>query len=104
MEKRYAWLRRTISEYDEKYAKYFPENWKVNCHICEHFCHITRQHLVEVLGMSHHTTDPELLVRVLRRSIDFENDLAKKFNEFDDTGGKQPNEQAGGSSGSDSLR
>ncbi|CAD7940219.1 unnamed protein product [Amoebophrya sp. A120] len=79
VERRYAWLRRTLKEFDDKYLEFFPSFWGVPCSLCEHFCHITRQHLVEVLGATHHTADPELLVRVLRKSIEFENDLAKKF-------------------------
>jgi len=78
-ERRYAWLKRTLREYDEKYAPLFPETWRVPCGLCEHFCHVTRQHLVEVLGTSHYAVDPELMVRVLRKSIDFENDLARKY-------------------------
>eukprot|EP00929_Paragymnodinium_shiwhaense_P095423 TRINITY_DN56548_c0_g1_i1.p1 TRINITY_DN56548_c0_g1~~TRINITY_DN56548_c0_g1_i1.p1 ORF type:complete len:824 (-),score=169.75 TRINITY_DN56548_c0_g1_i1:8-2479(-) len=78
-ERRYAWLKRTLKEYEEKYAPHFPANWRVPCGLCEHFCHVTRQHLVEVLGMSVQTIDPELMVRVLRKSIDFENELASKY-------------------------
>eukprot|EP00392_Amoebophrya_sp_AT5.2_P001339 g1341.t1 len=81
VERRYAWLRRTLKEFDDKYLEFFPSEWRVPCSLTEHFCHITRQHLVEVLGATHHKTDPELLVRVLRKSIDFENDMARKFAE-----------------------
>lgn len=78
-ERRYTWLKRTMREYEEKYAAHFPERWRVPCGLCEHFCHVTRQHLVEVLSVSHHSVDPELMVRVLRKSIEFENDLAQRY-------------------------
>lgn len=78
-ERRYVWLKRTLREYDEKYDDHFPKSWRVPCGLCEHFCHVTRQHLVEVLSMSHHTVDPELMVRVLRLSISEENALARKY-------------------------
>jgi len=79
-ERRFAWLKRTLREYEEKgYATNFPNSWRVPCGLCEHFCHVTRQHLVEILSTSHHTVDPELMVRVLRKSIDFENELARKY-------------------------
>lgn len=78
-ERRFAWLKRTLREYEEKYAANFPETWRVPCGLCEHFCHVTRQHLVEILSTSHHTVDPELMVRVLRKSIEFENELARKY-------------------------
>lgn len=78
-ERRYKWLKRTLNEFDEKYKDHFPSTWHVPCGLCEHFCHVTRQHLVEVLSMSHHTVDPELMVRVLRLSISEENALARKY-------------------------
>jgi len=78
-ERRYKWLKRTLREYEEKYDDHFPKSWHVPCGLCEHFCHVTRQHLVEVLSMSSHSVDPELMVRVLRLSISEENGLARKF-------------------------
>mmetsp|Transcript_56494 Transcript_56494/g.170913 ORF Transcript_56494/g.170913 Transcript_56494/m.170913 type:complete len:696 (-) Transcript_56494:13-2100(-) len=82
-ERRFYWLKRKIGEYNEKHAASFPEAWRVPCGLCMHFCHVTRQHLVEILSTSHHTVDPELMVRVLRKSIDFENELARKYNAED---------------------
>ena len=84
VERRYAWLKRALKDYEDKYMGFFPGAWNVGCALCEHFCHISRQHLVEVLGATHHTTDPELMVRVLRSSIQFENELARKFQEGTD--------------------
>jgi len=78
-ERRFSWLDRMLHKYEEKYASVFPELWRVPCSLCEHFCHVTRQHLVEILSTSHHTVDPELMVRVLRKSIDYENKLARKY-------------------------
>jgi hypothetical protein len=78
-ERRYKWLKRTLREFEEKYDDHFPQSWRVPCGLCEHFCHVTRQHLVEVLSMTHHTVDPELMVKVLRLSIKEENDLARKY-------------------------
>merc|ERR1712072_1424808 len=78
-ERRFYWLKRNLGDYEEKYASYFPSAWRVQCGLCEHFCHVTRQHLVEVLSVTHHTIDPELMVRILRKSIEFENEMAKKY-------------------------
>lgn len=78
-ERRYVWLKRTLREFEEKYNDHFPTTWHVPCGLCEHFCHVTRQHLVEVLSMSSHTVDPELMIRVLRLSIAEENGLARKY-------------------------
>ena len=46
----------------------FPESWHVSSALLEHFCHVTRQHLVEVLGESHHSVDPQLLIKALHKS------------------------------------
>jgi len=78
-ERRFSWLDRMLRTYEEKHAAIFPEAWRVPCSLCEHFCHVTRQHLVELLSTSHHTVDPELMVRVLRKSIEYENKLARKY-------------------------
>eukprot|EP00927_Polykrikos_kofoidii_P077454 TRINITY_DN74395_c0_g1_i1.p1 TRINITY_DN74395_c0_g1~~TRINITY_DN74395_c0_g1_i1.p1 ORF type:complete len:824 (+),score=128.80 TRINITY_DN74395_c0_g1_i1:61-2472(+) len=78
-ERRYVWLKKTLVEYEQKYAAHFPDHWRVPCGLCEHFCHVTRQHLVEVLSVTVHSVDPELMVRVLRKSIEFENELARKY-------------------------
>ena len=92
-ERRFAWLKRTLREFDDKYKSQFPESWRVPCGLCDLFCHVTRQHLVEILDTSHHTVDPELMVRVLLKSIDFENELARKWSvdvEPEETGGAAP--------------
>lgn len=93
-ERRFAWLKRTLREYGEKHARHFPEQWRVPCGLCMHFCHVTRQHLVEILSTSHHTVDPELMVRVLRKSIDFENELARKYPVEDAASRSQDSEEA----------
>jgi len=45
-ERRYKWLKRKLKDYEEKYDEHFPQSWRVACGLCEHFCHVTRQHLV----------------------------------------------------------
>jgi len=103
-ERRFAWLKRTVKEYRDKHASNFPDAWRVPCSICMHFCHVTRQHLVEILSTSHHTVDPELMIRVLRASMQFENALAREYNVEDPsaaTAGR--NGGASGFSGSASV-
>mmetsp|Transcript_10360 Transcript_10360/g.23370 ORF Transcript_10360/g.23370 Transcript_10360/m.23370 type:complete len:808 (+) Transcript_10360:89-2512(+) len=95
-ERRYAWLKRTLREMEEKYQPLLPEAWKVPCSLCEHFCHLTRQHLVEVLSSSYSKVDPELMVRVLRKSIEFENDLARKYPEEEEAKTVQLQKSGGG--------
>lgn len=94
-ERRFAWLDRTLHKYEEKYASMFPEAWRIPCSLCEHFCHVTRQHLVELLSSSHHAVDAELMVRVLRKSIDYENKLARKYPVDDKTAAAGPSDISG---------
>eukprot|EP00928_Gymnodinium_smaydae_P071423 TRINITY_DN55011_c0_g1_i1.p1 TRINITY_DN55011_c0_g1~~TRINITY_DN55011_c0_g1_i1.p1 ORF type:complete len:832 (+),score=217.27 TRINITY_DN55011_c0_g1_i1:70-2565(+) len=78
-ERRYTWLKKKLKQLEQRHGTRFPESWRVPCGLCEHFCHVSRQHLVEVLSTSHHTVDPELMVRALRKSIEFENELARRY-------------------------
>lgn len=101
-ERRFHWLKRTLHTYDEKYGQNFPEFWRVPSVLCELFCHVTRPHFVEVLGMSAHTVDPELMIRVLQKSILFENELARKYpvDQFLSTASAAPQDDySGGASG-----
>jgi len=102
-ERRYKWLKRQLREYEEKYDDHFPKSWYVPCGLCEHFCHVTRQHLVEVLSMSHHTVDPDLMIRVLRLSISEENALARKYPVEDMAASAMPAETPDYSGGATSL-
>jgi len=39
---RYAWLKRTLMEFEEKFGRMFPPSWEVSERICVEFCEITR--------------------------------------------------------------
>jgi hypothetical protein len=40
--RRYAWLRRIITNYEEDHAQIFPSQWKANEILCRAFCDSTR--------------------------------------------------------------
>ena len=42
IDRRYAWIKRALVEFEEKHGKLFPESWEVSERICVEFCHITR--------------------------------------------------------------
>eukprot|EP00397_Hematodinium_sp_SG-2012_P013207 GEMP01013403.1.p1 GENE.GEMP01013403.1~~GEMP01013403.1.p1 ORF type:complete len:726 (+),score=238.84 GEMP01013403.1:192-2369(+) len=77
-EKRFSWLSHKLSEYAKEYRQYFSAQWNGESALCEHFCHMTKQHLVEVLSRQQES-DPVLIVKVLRKCIAFENDLAQRY-------------------------
>ena len=39
---RYAWLKRTLMEFEEKFGRMFPPSWEVSERICVEFCEVTR--------------------------------------------------------------
>lgn len=42
IDRRYAWLKRTLVDYDEKYSKIFPIHWEMAERLTVEFCKITR--------------------------------------------------------------
>lgn len=42
IDRRYAWIKRQLLDYEEKYGRMFPEEWCMTERIAVEFCHITR--------------------------------------------------------------
>lgn len=42
IDRRYAWIKRQLVDYEEKYGRMFPEEWSMTERIAVEFCHITR--------------------------------------------------------------
>ena len=42
IDRRYAWLKRALVEYDEKYSRIFPPHWDMAERLTVEFCKITR--------------------------------------------------------------
>ncbi len=42
IDRRYAWLKRALVEYDEKYSRIFPAQWEMAERLTVEFCKITR--------------------------------------------------------------
>nr|XP_006823125.1 PREDICTED: vacuolar protein sorting-associated protein 53 homolog [Saccoglossus kowalevskii] len=42
IDRRYAWVKRTLVECEEKFGRLFPSEWEVSERICVEFCNITR--------------------------------------------------------------
>jgi len=80
-ERRFAWFRRLIRENDEKYSSIFPPEWCMNHHLLLMFIQTTEKHLKSILGKIDppESADVSVLVRSLRKSIDFENEMAVRF-------------------------
>jgi hypothetical protein len=94
-EKRLQWLTKALKEFTDKHASIFPPEWIVNGELCMHFCHATRQHFIDLLSsptapqvrvraesdsQAGSPPDPaELMVTVLVKSIELENDMQRRF-------------------------
>jgi len=42
IDRRYAWLKRALVEYDEKYSRIFPIHWEMGERLTVEFCRQTR--------------------------------------------------------------
>lgn len=42
IDKRYAWIKRNLLDFEEKYSNVFPLDWELSERIAVHFCNITR--------------------------------------------------------------
>ncbi|KAF4667388.1 Vacuolar protein sorting-associated protein 53 [Perkinsus chesapeaki] len=82
-ERRFGWLSRTLRKYNSEHREYFPSEWRVDKQLCLHYCHLTRQHLVDILAAAtagpEQTEDPSLLFQLAVKNIEMENDLDKRY-------------------------
>ncbi|PFH35419.1 Vps53 family protein [Besnoitia besnoiti] len=79
IDRRFAWLKRTMREFEGKHESLFPARWRVKMHLATLFCRVTKQHFVDMLSCSQHTVDPILLIRLLHKTVEFELSLDAKF-------------------------
>lgn len=48
-ERRYAWLVRSIKDFDQKFPAVFPEYWGVHVAIYQEFASVTRSQITDIL-------------------------------------------------------
>ena len=78
IDRRFAWIRRAVNEYRGNFeGQVFPAAWNVEAHFVEHFCHVTRQHIVEALGRA--SVAPNALIRIIKQVSDFESGLVRTY-------------------------
>ncbi|KAF4670420.1 Vacuolar protein sorting-associated protein 53 [Perkinsus olseni] len=85
-DRRFAWLSRTLRRYNAEHREYFPSKWRVDKQLCLHYCHLTRQHLVDLLAATAapgKTEDAGLLFQLAVKNIEMENDLDKRYSRGD---------------------
>ncbi|CAI7772944.1 unnamed protein product, partial [Closterium sp. NIES-54] len=78
VERRYVWVKRQL-KLNEDVWRIFPPAWHVQRLLCSQFCRITRAQLKEQLDGSKDRPDVTTLLQALERTLEFEDDLAKRF-------------------------
>ncbi|XP_077423014.1 vacuolar protein sorting-associated protein 53 homolog isoform X1 [Vanacampus margaritifer] len=79
IDRRYAWIKRQLVDYEEKYGRMFPEEWCMTERIAVEFCHITRSELSKVMRTRAKEIEVKLLLFAIQRTTNFEGLLAKRF-------------------------
>lgn len=79
IDRRYAWIKKHLLEFESKFGSIFPQNWEVSERIAVQFCHMTRDDLSKLMEKRRHEIDVKLLLYAIQRTTSFENLLAKRF-------------------------
>jgi hypothetical protein len=79
VERRYVWIRKWIRGYTTAYGVVFPPSWHVQRCMCEEFCARTRKHLATLLQRASKDMDVRLLLHVIQKTLDLEQELTKRF-------------------------
>lgn len=79
IDKRYAWIKRHLLDFEEKYGSVFPDNWEVSERIVVEFCNITRSELSKIMARRRTEIDVKLLLYAINKTSQFEDLLGKRF-------------------------
>ncbi|XP_064648939.1 vacuolar protein sorting-associated protein 53 homolog isoform X2 [Lineus longissimus] len=79
IDRRYAWIKRTLVEFEEKFGRLFPAEWEVSERICVEFCEITRRELGKIMAKRAEEIEVKLLLFAIQRTMAFEQLLTKRF-------------------------
>uniref|UniRef100_A0A182TEZ6 Vacuolar protein sorting-associated protein 53 homolog n=1 Tax=Anopheles melas TaxID=34690 RepID=A0A182TEZ6_9DIPT len=80
IDKRYAWVKRHLLDFEEKYGTVFPADWEVSERITVQFCTITREELAKIVARRRTEIDVKLLLFAIQKTANFEQLLDKRFN------------------------
>ncbi|UJR25480.1 hypothetical protein I4U23_006826 [Adineta vaga] len=79
IDRRFAWLKRALVEYDEKYSRIFPSHWDMAERLTVEFCKITRRELANIMLKRKNEIDVKLLRFALEKTVGFETIVEKRF-------------------------
>ncbi|XP_012377162.1 vacuolar protein sorting-associated protein 53 homolog isoform X2 [Dasypus novemcinctus] len=90
IDRRYAWIKRQLVDYEEKYGRMFPREWYMTERIAVEFCHVTRTELAKIMRTRAKEIEVKLLLFAIQRTTNFEGFLAKRFSGCTLTAGTLP--------------
>ncbi|KXJ70050.1 hypothetical protein RP20_CCG025021 [Aedes albopictus] len=79
IDKRYAWVKRHLLDFEEKYGSIFPLDWELSERITVQFCTITREELTKIMARRKTEIDVKLLLFAIQKTAVFEQLLDKRF-------------------------
>ncbi|XP_007935623.1 vacuolar protein sorting-associated protein 53 homolog [Orycteropus afer afer] len=79
IDRRYAWIKRQLVDYEEKYGRMFPREWYMTERIAVEFCHVTKTELAKIMRTRAKEIEVKLLLFAIQRTTNFEGFLAKRF-------------------------
>uniref|UniRef100_A0A1B0CVH7 Vacuolar protein sorting-associated protein 53 homolog n=2 Tax=Lutzomyia longipalpis TaxID=7200 RepID=A0A1B0CVH7_LUTLO len=97
IDKRYAWIKRHLLDFEDKFGKIFPLDWEVSERITVQFCHTTHEQLTKLMARRRVEIDVKLLLYAIGKTTAFEALLAKRFTGItlqDGGGAKSPAHEA----------
>jgi hypothetical protein len=80
IDKRYAWIKRHLLDFENKYGTVFPDSWEVSERIVVEFCSITKSELSKIMSRRKTEIDVKLLLFAINKTSQFEDLLGKRFN------------------------
>lgn len=81
VDRRWAWFKRLIKSYENKFANIFPSHWKVSLRLAFEFFERTKTHLSQLLTSmeSKGKTDVHSLLKALQTALRFEQEMIVKY-------------------------
>lgn len=79
IDKRYAWLKRHLLDFEDKFGVVFPLDWEVSERITVEFCRLTREQLTQIISKRSNEIDVRLLLFAINKTQAFEQLLSKRF-------------------------
>lgn len=79
IDKRFAWLKKHLVEFEDRFGRMFPPNWEVSECIAVEFCKITRKELAKVMTNRALELNVNLILPAISKSAAFEKLLSQRF-------------------------